>query len=76
MLVGGRRASRLARQLVGLGVEVRAMSAKTGGQLPPGALVIGAGGQLRVRAERVPDQVDWAASVVPGPEVLQDAGIS
>jgi len=76
LLVGGRRASRLARQLVGLGVEVRAMSAKTGGQLPPGALVIGAGGQLRVRAERVPDQVDWAASVVPGPEVLQDAGIS
>jgi Kef-type K+ transport system membrane component KefB len=65
LLVGGRRASRLARELTQLGVEVRAMTSKAGAQIPPGALVIGSGGQLRVRAEQAPDQVDWASSVVP-----------
>ncbi len=65
LLVGGRRANRLARQLAGLGVEVCSMAPRTGAQIPPEALVIGPGGQLRVRAEQAPDQVDWASSIVP-----------
>jgi Kef-type K+ transport system membrane component KefB len=73
LLVGGGRASRLARQLAGLGVEVYALSAKAA-QIPPGALVIGAGGQLWVRAEQAPGVVDWASSVVPSRVNRQDAG--
>jgi hypothetical protein len=65
LLVGGRRANRLARQLTGLGVVVRSVASKATAEIPPGALVIGSGGQLRVRAEQAPDQVDWASSIVP-----------
>ncbi len=60
LLVGGRRANKLARQLAGLGVEVQVSP-----EIAPAALVIGSEGQLRVRAEQHPDQIDWASSVVP-----------
>ena len=75
LLVGGVRAKRLARQLAGLGVEVRVMPSKAAAQIPPGALVIGAGGQLLVRAEQAPGVVDWASSVVPSRVGPRDAAL-
>jgi Kef-type K+ transport system membrane component KefB len=65
VLTGGRRAGKLARQLAEMGVAVSTINPKTGARPPAGALLIGAGGQLRVRAEQAPAQVDWASSVAP-----------
>ena len=75
LLVGGVRAKRLARQLAELGMEVRVMPTKAAAQIPPGALVIGTGGQLRVRAEQAPAVVDWASSVVPRRDDLRESAL-
>jgi Kef-type K+ transport system membrane component KefB len=65
LLVGGKRAGSLARQLAGMGVDVHLMAASGGAEIPPESLIIGSGGQLQVRAEQHPGQLDWASSIVP-----------
>jgi len=65
LLVGGKRANSLARQLIGMGVDVHSMSLAGGAKIPPESLVIGSGGHLQVRAEQDPAQIDWASSIVP-----------
>jgi Kef-type K+ transport system membrane component KefB len=65
LLLGGKRARTLARQLTGMGVNVHSVASKGDAEVPPGSLVIGSGGHLQVRAEQDPEQIDWASSIVP-----------